>query len=233
LKQKNYIIYYLVFSIIAVILLLILAVFANSNATFSFHDKLIVGASLLVSFLFGISLAKYPGWSRKLTNHGERDSVSRKQTKTTTKKFKGHHPDCEKFNTHILKTKNRTYCAGCLGLLVGSIISIILLVIYIILPVQSFAPYYLLLIIGITILGLSLIEILLPIRNSIVHIISNIFLVISFLIITISILEITGDKLFGIIVVLFSFLWLDTRIQLSKWRHTLMCINCNEPCKMY
>lgn len=51
--------------------------------------------------------------------------------------------------------------------------------------------------------------------------------------ITISIGEITGNMVYGIFSVLLCFLWLDTRIRLSKWNHHRTCTFCPETCKYY
>ena len=130
--------------------------------------------------------------------------------------------------------KNKTLCAGCLGLSIGAIISIILAIIYIVtIRKEPISGFYYVVFIGLIIIGLTYAEIMLPLRHAIVHVISNIFLVLSFLLITVSIFEITGNKIYGTISVIISFLWLDTRIQLSNWKHTMICEHCNETCKMY
>jgi hypothetical protein len=86
---------------------------------------------------------------------------------------------------------------------------------------------------GLIIIGLAYVEIMLPIRHAVVHIISNIFLVLSFFLVTISIFETTGNKVYGILSVIISFLFLDTRIQLSNWQHARICESCSETCKMH
>ena len=39
-------------------------------------------------------------------------------------KIRGHHPSCEVFSAHILQIKDKIYCSGCLGLLVGGLIAL-------------------------------------------------------------------------------------------------------------
>ena len=161
-------------------------------------------------------------------------TCNRKQTQKTARKRKGHHPDCDQFQNHTIRIDNKTLCAGCLGLSIGAILSIFLMILYIVIRGElSFTTFYFFMFLGLIIISLVYIEIMLPIRYTIIHVISNVFLVISFLLIVVCIFEITGNKIYGAVSILLSFLWLDTRIQLSNWRHTLICKNCDENCKMY
>jgi len=234
LKQKTNIFQYLILSITAAVLLLIVAFFSNSNtASINISDKLFVGGVFIASCLFGISIAIYPGWFRRFVKQ-EKHSPNEKQTQKTTRRRKGHHPDCEQFQNHTLRIGNKTLCAGCLGLSIGSILSIFLMILYIVIGGKlSFTTFYFFIFLGLTIIGLVYVELMLSIRHTFLHVLSNIFLIVSFLLIVICIFEITGSKIYGAISILLSFLWLDARIQLSNWRHTLICENCGENCKMY
>ncbi|UCD12882.1 MAG: hypothetical protein JSW60_04770 [Thermoplasmatales archaeon] len=232
MKKVENVFYYLILSTAAAFLLLVLAFFSSSNInTIGTHDRLFVGGVFVASCIFGISLAIYPGWLRRSLKIGSRSENKRKPQKTMRK---GHHPDCDQFQNHIIRIGNKTLCAGCFGLSMGSIISIFLMIIYVIIT-SGWPPvmFRFLLLIGLIMIGFVYVEIMFPMRNTIVHVLSNVFLVISFLIIAIGIFEITGSKIYGTVGILLSFLWLDTRVQLSRWCHTLICSNCNETCKMY
>ena len=234
MKQIKNIFYYLILSTVAAFLLLVLTFFNSSDVnTIDVYDKLFIGGVFIASCIFGISLAIRPGWFRGFTKH-ENHGENKKQAQKTTRKRKGHHPDCDQFQSHTIKIKNKTFCAGCLGLSIGSVISIFLMIAYVIIASeQPSTIFYFLIFFGLIVIGLIYVEIMLPIRHSIIHVISNVFLVISFLLIAISIFEITGNKIYGAMSVLLSFLWLDTRIQLSTYRHALICNICNDECKMY
>jgi len=234
LKQKTNVIYYLILSITAAVLLLTLAFFNSSNtASVDIYDKLFVGGVFITICLFGISLAIYPGWFKRFTKQ-EKHSSNEKQTQKTARKRKGHHPDCDQFQNHTIRINNKMFCAGCLGLSIGAILSIFLMILYIVIGGElSFTTFYFFMFLGLIIIGLVYIEIMLPIRHAIIHVLSNVFLVVSFLLIVVCIFEITGNKIYGAVSILLSFLWLDTRIKLSNLRHTLICKNCDENCKMY
>jgi hypothetical protein len=234
LKQNKNSIYYIILSITAAVLLLILTFLSPLNTTaIGIYDKLLVSGIFITSCIFGISLALYPRWFRRLNKHTTPHS-NNKKSKQTARKYKGHHPDCSNFHNHTIVTKNKILCAGCLGLSIGSIVSIVLTIIYLsITREKTVTGFYYIIVIGLIIIGLAYVEIMLPIRHAAVHTISNIFLVLSFLLVTISLFEITGNKIYGILGVIISFLFLDTRIQLSNWKHARICESCSETCKMY
>lgn len=229
-KEKN-LLYYLILSITGAIILLIITFFSTPHIIDT-NSKLFVGIIFNLSCVFGVSLALRPGWYKKNSKHQNGD-LKDKKIKMHKIKFRGHHPNCRKFNNHIINTKKKVYCAGCLGLALGSIISILLMSIYIFILDKLQSIFYLSLPIGFIMIIIIYSEITLSIRKPIIHVISNIFLVISFLIIVISILEITGNIIYGLIGVLLSFLWLDTRVQLSILQHTFICKDCNKFCKIY
>jgi len=234
LKQINNILYYLILSIVAAALLLMLAFFGSSDIrNVSIYDLVLFSGVFIVSCIFGISLAIRPGWYRRFTKD-QNHNAKRKQGHNITRKHKGHHPDCNQFQNHTVIIRNRTICAGCLGLSIGCIISIFLMIFYVFLAHGKFSNiFYFFIFLGLIIIGLVYVEIIFPTRYTIIHIISNVFLVVGFLLITISIFEITGKMIYGLISILLSFLWLDTRIQLSTYRHSLICNKCNKECKMY
>jgi hypothetical protein len=192
-----------------------------------------VGGAFISSCILGISFAIKPNWIRKSIKRGRHDE-NEQQAQMRTRKRQGHHPDCDKFKSHVIKTKNKVICAGCSGLALGSIISIFLTSAYIVLPNKILPTIlHIFIILGLVIIILNYIEIVIPIRNAHFHMIFNVFFVISFFLIIIGIFELTGSMIYGIFGVIISFLWLDTRILLSKWRHSEICKNCSETCKVY
>jgi hypothetical protein len=226
LNQKKQVIYYFILSIFALVLILILG-FISTSKDPAFFDKLIVGSVFIFSILIGISLAIYPGWHKKQKKNSKNISKN-----SLTIKFKGHHPNCDKYSSHIIVTKNKTYCAGCLGLIIGSIVTIILIIIYFIFDFSKI-DFHLFLIFGILLILILFIIIIFHKRNPFIRIVSNTVFVISFFIIIISILEITGYLIYGLLTGLFSFLLITTRIHISKWLHKNICRNCKKECKMY
>jgi hypothetical protein len=213
-------------SISALILIFIIGFFSETNES-TFFDRSIVGSIFIISLLFGISISKKPGWYKP-----KKKNVKNNHEKKMSRDFKGHHPNCEGFSDHTIKIKNKTYCAGCLGLSIGSSINIALIITYIIID-DLIIDFRILLLIGIIfVISLFFIFIFLK-RKPLSRVVSNAIFILSFFFIIISIIEITGSFIFGLLSGLLCFLFIDTRIKISKWTHINTCINCEKDCKRY
>jgi len=233
LIQKNNVFYYLILSIVAGFFILLLAFFESSGDTlFGFYDKFLVALLFIVICLFGISLAFYPRWYKRFKSDKKVECIDEKDNKKTRRR-KGHHPDCIQFKKHTLKIKYKAICAGCLGLALGSIVSIVLICIYLFFTVNYPVIFHWFLILGLFLVFQIYLEIMISKRNTTFHIFSNVLHVVGFLLISISIFEITGSVICTSIAILISFLFLDTRIQLSLYNHSLVCKKCEKDCKMY
>lgn len=235
MRQKSDNLFYLILSIITALLLIILVYFDTANTNIiNITDRIIVGIIVFIGCIFGISLAFYPKWYKKLSKSGKTKSDNKKDGNAIIRKRKGHHPDCHKFKDHIINHENKFYCTGCLGLAIGSILSIIFMIVYLLINYEkNFLILYILIFLGLIMIAFNFIEIMIPTRHKIIHILSNIFIMIGFLLIVIGVFEITGSKTYAIISIIFTFLWLYTRIQLSNNRHRIICKKCKEKCKMY
>jgi Na+-driven multidrug efflux pump len=234
LNQKTIAIYYLTLSTIGAALILVVSRFSSSDTnTIHFFDRMVVGVVFISSCVLGISLAVRPNWIKRFTERESHDA-KKQQPRTKLRGRQGHHPDCERFESHTIKMKDKVLCAGCTGLALGSIISIFLMGVYILLP-NEIPPTVVDISImsGMFLIALNYIETVIPIRNTLLHLFSNIFLVIGFFFVVMGIFQSAGSMIYGIFGVLTSFLWLDTRIRLSSWHHTRICKDCGETCKVY
>jgi hypothetical protein len=234
LKQKSEIFFYIVLSFIAAILIIVLVHFDTSKTNIiNIYDKFLVAGFVIIGCIFGISLAFFPRWYKKSLKSSKK-SKYKKDVMVESRRREGHHPDCDEFKNHVIRNNKKVFCTGCLGLAVGALLSIILVIIY--LAVNSkitLMVSYFLIYIGLIMIALNLIEIIIPNRHKIIHIFSNILIMIGFLMIVIGVFEITGSKTYAIFGIIFTFLWLYTRIQLSNFRHSMICDKCKEKCKMY
>ena len=233
MNNKAYLYYYFLLSLLAGIIL-ILIVFIDSNQVSnvkSFFEKQIIAAGFLIASVFGLSCSWFPGWykttkTKKTNELGNEQKLKRKR--------RGHHPDCHYFKDHIIHIKNKIYCAGCLGISIGLLCSIILMMLYLLIPMHySITAMIIIFVISLLVIPVAFIEILYQKKKIFLHIILHAVLIISFFLLTITTYEITGDVRFGFIALIFSFLFLRTRIECSKTNHTAICNSCNESCKMY
>jgi hypothetical protein len=226
--------YYLGLSAIGAIILLFLLFFGSSdNSNLVFFDYIMVAGAFITSSLFGLSFALKPNWiKRAVEKRKGNEDVNSNQNSNITRL--GHHPDCKEFEYHVIKTQKRTICSGCTGLAIGSVISILMMIAYLIrTPAIPSNILNLLFIMGFLFIALNYIVVINPKKNSFLHMISNVFLIIGFFLIVLSVLEITGNSILAIIAVIISYLWMDTRIQISKMRHNATCRRCTKSCKAY
>nr|QNO50634.1 hypothetical protein PPJMCGDE_00005 [Methanosarcinales archaeon ANME-2c ERB4] len=234
MNQKMLVIYYLTLSTIGAALILVVSRFSSSDTnTIHLFDRIVVGVVFISSCVFGISLAVRPNWIKRFTERKSHD-MKKQQPQTKLRGRQGHHPDCERFERHTIKLKDKVLCAGCTGLALGSIASIFLMGVYILLS-NEIPPivFNISIMLGMILIALNYIETVIPTRKTLLHLISNIFLVIGFFFVVVGIFQSTGSVICGIFGVLISFLWLDTRIRLSSWQHTMICKDCSETCKVY
>lgn len=224
---------YLTFSIFAAVLIIFLVGTTPSHPPpISFFEKVGIASVFILSCIVGISFTYRPNWLRQ---HFLKSKNEEKNMPPQVKRsFQGHHPDCPTFQNHTIQWKEKTWCAGCLGLFIGLCVSILLMIIYTGIEFQlTKMMAYLLLFLGLFILPVVYSEILYRSRYAIVHVVINSMLPLSFFLITIGVGGITGQFIYGFFTILLCFLWLDTRIQLSKWRHSILCTHCSESCKMF
>jgi hypothetical protein len=235
LSQKNNVITYLILSLIGILILVVAILLSYpSDDTIGLFDRMIIGGAFITSCILGLSLALKPNWIRSLKKQG---NVKKARFSKITKQRRGHHghhPDCSGFSSHVIKTKNKTYCAGCMGLAAGSILSMILIILYIIIPMDvNRMIFFLMLLFGLFFIIMNFIKVLIRGKNSILNLSSNVLLVVGFFFVVIGVFQLTGKITYGILAVILSFLWLDTRIQLSSWNHRRICNDCNDSCKVY
>lgn len=214
------------------------AVLIIASVALSDHDgtditeKLFVGGAFGSSCVLGISLALRPNWIRRLlTQWGHNQG---QDLEAGLRRRIGHHPDCDGFQSHTVQIGGRSLCAGCTGLAIGAGTSIVAMSLYVVLPVSIPSTVWdLLIVLGVGLVVTNYIEISLLPGKALHHLVLNALMVLGFLLVVIGLLSLTGNPLIGLLGVVVSFLWLDTRIQISKWRHTETCRACARECKAY
>jgi hypothetical protein len=223
----------MVVSVIGACVVMAITFFVSSDAeNLDVLDRLIVGGGFIGSCLLGISLALRPGWIGRAVGRG--NGPSEGHGRVGTRERRGHHPDCEKFEDHVITTDKGALCAGCTGLASGCMMAIVLMSIFVIIPArmsQGIPGLFVLL--GTILIVVAFGEIALPQRDALLHATFNGLLVIGFFLVVIGVFHSTSDATSGLLAIVVSFLWLDTRIHLSNWRHTKICENCSEACKAY
>jgi len=233
LNQTKIVVSYLGLSVAgAALLVVFVSMTPAPTRTLALLEKIFVAGVFIIICVFGVSFSLRPNWLRPFIS--KKDNTIKNHTDALQRSFQGHHPDCKTFEKHRITYQKKIWCAGCLGLLIGCLLSIILMILYVVVPFQQ-PPMIsrLLLFLGLLVIAFVYLEIIRGSRHSIIHILSNGILVLSFFFITTSIVELSGKVEYGLYTILLCILWLDTRIQLSRWHHIRFCSSCPEPCKIY
>jgi len=176
-------------------------------------------------------MAVWPNWVHRL---GIKVKLKIQKNQSHQIKHQGHHPVCKKFKEHTIKIGDNVYCAGCTGLAVGAGFAIVLMCIYLIIRFESYNELSeLFLALGFIIIGMILLQNMPGPGSASTRVISNSGLPVGCFFIVIGTLEYTGDIIPGLIAVAISVLLVDTRIQVSNWRHVIICKFCENECKVY
>ncbi len=217
----------------AVIVLTLAWLGASVHGGVQLTDRLIIGVPLLASFLLGMSMAVKPGWMRRLRRDAVHSpNVSPPQSSDRVRH--GHHPDCEHFRPHTVRVGGKVLCAGCTGLALGSVVSIAMVILYVSLQISVTLGVSISLVVsGISLVWVSLASSELIQARGSGRFYSNSLMPVGFFLVAMGLLETTGNAAYGLAGVLISFLWLDTRIRLSRRRHIRICSSCGETCKSY
>ncbi len=230
---------YMLLSCTAGLLLLVVVLVAVDPGTgVAESDRRVLGGAIMLVCAFGIVSALRPNWRRRIVSGGVRsggpDSAGEDDEPLPGPPRRGHHPDCGMFASHTLTLLGKVRCAGCTGLATGAFAVALLVWLYAVEP-TTLDP-----ISGAAMVmaGLSLVALVLGTTLAgKVHpwasLLLNVLLVLGFALVSIGLLETTGELAWGLIGVVLSVLWMDTRIQLSRWNHAAVCAVCPEGCVAY
>lgn len=229
--------FYIILSIVAGVMASVVSINGyQEDGDVDRTDRAVVGMALLMVSVLGISMALRPNWRRLITEpdrtgDGEGDGDD---TRLPGPRRRGHHPECEPFSGHTLSWGGRVRCAGCTGLTLGALVTIVMVIGYVLLPIPD--PALLgpgLVLCGLALVAVDLYAAAMGASDPMANMALNGLMVMGFAFVSIGLLESTGEWTWGLIGVVFSVLWMDTRIQLSRWNHSATCTVCPEACKAY
>ncbi len=150
------------------------------------------------------------------------DDPSRVSTLLGLRLIHGYHPLCDGFRGHEIWVGDKTLCAGCLGLVVGILISLA----FIVLGSNPLSAFPLS---GLILVSIGLLHPLIRGRPPHLRLLLNAILPVGFALTLLSACGVGGLTL-GLLALGFSLLWMITRVELSRWEHEVVCLNCGEPC---
>ena len=174
-------------------------------------SRLVFGAICVLGIIAGIA----PNWCT-LTSRSERrgnDGVA------------GHHPDCGHFPGHTVKIGTNVYCAGCSGLVIGAVFSLIGLVSgdY---PFDTYVGFWF----GALLVGLGLAQHFIDLGSGWLHFWLNLWFVVGAWLMFAAIQLMNHSFLVSAYFLCVTVFWIYARIRASQWTHVAVCAGCDEKC---
>lgn len=148
--------------------------------------------------------------------------------------LRGHHPDCGSFTAHVFRLGHRVFCAGCIGLIVGAVLSLFALAGYLFLD-TTLGTSQVVLWVGILGVSFGLLQYhLFNWGKSSVHLSVNSVFVFSVFLLLATVDSMTQNVVIDFYLIALSVFWLYTRILLSRLDHKRICNTCQvEGCEFH
>lgn len=231
-------------SLIAIILTFMLVFYTPITVQEdSVAQRLIVGSTFGSLCTFGAIAVFFPGkcsrtvnpknWRKATSKHYSLPNLDNAKTTSILilKLTHGHHPDCGNFSDHEFKVGRKTFCAGCMGLLIGASVSLIATSLYFSSQFQidgSAAAF---------LLGFGFIAIpvgfLSPIflgKGSLIRLTTNTFFILGMSSTLLGADALLHNIHIDLYIIALNILWLITRISLSELNHSRTCAKCSRRC---
>jgi hypothetical protein len=202
----------------------------GGNPETTFGSELLGGLFGLLCILGIIAVLRPGPCNRLIRSEGPGGGRSSKAETGNAIPIRGHHPDCERYSTHIFVRGNRVYCAGCMGLLTGAILSLFGATAFFLgsleMPVGGLPT----LTIGGSMVAIGLIHFTIGSKNRTIRFLANAIFPLGAFLILASIEQRTQSLRSGLFVLLIILFWILTRIILARWDHVRICRSCKSEC---
>jgi len=161
------------------------------------------------------------------SNKSEAASINGKNLR-----FRGHHPSCGNFWSHTFEIGNETFCAGCFGLALGGILSLVGTILYFFADIPPIGGYLFVFWAGFVGVACGLLQYhLFRYGGSLTHAFVNIIFVLGAFLLLVGADGLTRSLQTAIYILTLNVFWIYTRIELSRWNHGAICSKCEaEPC---
>lgn len=206
-------------SLIGLFFLPVLVFWARPSTSFPGQKYLIFSIFGLICLL-GIVAGLFPSKCLKAREKETRDNIMDIE-------FKGHHPTCGNFSEHVFQLAGGTYCAGCSGLVIGAILSILGTILYLTnkLPYENGTIIFWL---GFTGALLGLIKNkLFKRRLNLLNLSMNVIFVLGAFMLLLGTEKINGSLLIEVYILILTLNWIITRTLSSQKEHKGICKLCN------
>lgn len=188
--------------------------------------------------LLGILAGIFPSSCSRPLHFGRSDDDKSTHPSTSltssNPSFRGHHPGCRNFKGHILRFGNKVFCAGCVGLIFGAILSLIGVTFYFFFNLSFWPDYVPAFCIGLACVSCGLLQYqIFNWGNSLIHASVNSLFVCGVFLLLMDVDQSTRNTGADLYLIALSMFWLYTRITLSKVDHRGICAACGlEGCEV-
>ena len=223
--------YQILLSFAGLLLIVALTVFPPTVTGDSPWRKAVIGSIFSTFCLLGVLAVFSPNKCGTILDRKKESgaSVSAVPHETVTV-LRGHHPTCGKYSAHIFRIGNRTFCAACIGLLLGGLLALAGAAVYFFGDWRVAEPSSLMVLLGVVGVGFGLFQFKF---RSLIRLSLNALFVLGALSFLIGIDESVHSLVFDLFVVCLIVFWLFTRISLSQWDHERICSVCTiESCRI-
>jgi hypothetical protein len=225
-KNKSDIKYQILVSVIGLLLVFVLTVFPPTVIGDFPWRKTVIGVIFSIFCVLGILAVFSPNQCGKIINLKKKtvgsDSAKLVSHGASTV-LQGHHPTCGRFAAHIFRIKDKTWCAACIGLLIGGLLALAGASVYFFGGWHVAEHSSLMILLGTVGVSFGLFQF--KFKN-LIRLFMNAIFVIGTLFILIGVDELVRSLVFDLFVVSLIVFWLFTRISLSQWDHEVICSGC-------
>jgi hypothetical protein len=160
-------------------------------------------------------------------------AVKRSNGEENSTAYKGHHPTCGNFSSHVLSFGDKTFCSGCTGLVLGAIFSLAGSFLYFFVGFQIGQVGVPLFWLGFFGVLCGLLQYELPTSNSFMHFTLNVTFVLGAFFLLVGVDNINRSLTLNLYLLALIVYWITTRIMLSRVEHRNKCSNCSlKPCNL-
>ena len=189
----------------------------------------LIGSTFILICAVGIVAALSPRkCSRSFDTHVSSATSGHELKIVSSVGSKAHHPDCGRFSAHTIQFNRSSYCAACTGLVLGASFAVAISVLHFFFGFCT--PEFSLLYVAIGQLGPALGFIQFKFKGWI-RLAANAFFVLGTSLIVIGIDQRLGSFFVDLYVMSLVVFWIMTRIAISQWDHSRICLICHYQCK--
>ena len=222
--------------------LIVIAVLANSPTAIQGDvswRKTFVGTVFSIVCILGILAGIFPSKCSKMFHFKKPQQttpspISKEKLPKEKLTLRGHHPDCGHFAAHVVRVEEKLLCAGCVGLILGAILSLFGVGLVFFANLPALEDYTFILWAGFAGVSCGLLQYhLFNWGRSSVHLAVNAFFVFGVFLLLVGVDGVAKNIIADFYLISLSVFWIYTRILLSQMDHHRICTTCPSKCEFH